>query len=78
MLYNGAEFEESPRKLEDIFNEALAIYHVTYDFAINAAKVSYCNFPWRVAGRALCKLYTIKLGKESMLCLPSVLRDIFN
>ncbi|XP_034699033.1 probable RNA-dependent RNA polymerase 5 isoform X1 [Vitis riparia] len=78
ILYGAAEFEESPRKLEDIFDEALAIYHVTYEFAINGARVSYCNFPWRVAGRALCKLYTVKLGEKSMVCVPSVLRQVFN
>lgn len=77
MLYNAAEFEESSRNLGDIFNEALAIYHVTYDYACYRKEVSFCNFAWRVAGQALCRLYAMKLGEKSMVCLPSVLRDIF-
>ncbi|EHA8586808.1 RNA-dependent RNA polymerase [Cocos nucifera] len=33
MLYGASEFEESKKKLDDIFDEALAIYHVTYEYA---------------------------------------------
>lgn len=33
-MYEAAEFKESRRKLEDIYDEARAIYNIVYDYAI--------------------------------------------
>ncbi|XP_028554239.1 probable RNA-dependent RNA polymerase 4 isoform X2 [Dendrobium catenatum] len=77
LLYGAAEFEESTKKEEDIFNEALAIYQIAYKMAKSTSKVSYCSFAWKVAGRALCKLHAQKQEKDaSFLCLRSVLREV--
>ncbi|KAK0572333.1 hypothetical protein LWI29_030053 [Acer saccharum] len=76
ILYGAEEFEQSTRSLEEIYNEALAIYHITYDFAENKEAVGYCNFAWKVAGSALCKLYALKQSERTMVCLPSVLKEI--
>ncbi|KAL9440712.1 hypothetical protein AB3S75_019390 [Citrus x aurantiifolia] len=76
ILYGAAEFEESKRTLEEIYNEALAIYNITYDLAASRRQVSYCSFAWRVAGSALRKFYALRQGDRSMLCSASVLREI--
>ncbi|XP_056163740.1 probable RNA-dependent RNA polymerase 5 isoform X1 [Syzygium oleosum] len=77
LLYGAPEFEESPRKEEDIFNEALAIYHTTYNYAMRWNDVRKCRFAWKVAGPALCRLYAMKQEEKSIVCLPSVLKEIF-
>ncbi|KAH0450783.1 hypothetical protein IEQ34_021475 [Dendrobium chrysotoxum] len=78
LLYGAAEFEDSTKKEEDIFNEALAIYQIAYKMAKSTGKVSYCSFAWKVAGRALCQLHAQKQEKDaSFLCLRSVLRELF-
>lgn len=78
LLYGAPEFEESLRKEEDIFNEALAIYNITYDHAMRWNDVSKCGFAWRVAGPALCRIYAIKQEQKLIVCLPSVLKEIFS
>lgn len=78
LLYGAPEFEESLRKEEDIFNEALAIYNFTYDYAMRWNDVSKCGFAWRVAGPALCRIYAIKQEQKLIVCLPSVLKEIFS
>ncbi|XP_059638213.1 probable RNA-dependent RNA polymerase 5 isoform X2 [Cornus florida] len=78
MLYGADEFEESERKVEEIYNDALAIYHVTYDHAITQRAVKYCNFAWKVAGTVLCRFYAHKLDEKSILCSPSVLKEVLN
>ncbi|KAI6679540.1 hypothetical protein NL676_033421 [Syzygium grande] len=78
MLYGAPEFEESPRKEEDIFNEALAIYHTTYDYAMRRNDVGKCGFAWKVAGPALCRFCAMKQEEKSIVCLPSVLKEIFS
>ncbi|KAI3421726.1 RNA-dependent RNA polymerase, partial [Psidium guajava] len=78
LLYGAPEFEESPRKLEDIFNEALAIYNTTYDYAMRLNDIEKCRFAWKVAGPALCKYYAMKQEQKSIVCLPSVLKEIFS
>ncbi|KAJ0091065.1 hypothetical protein Patl1_13328 [Pistacia atlantica] len=77
ILYEATEFEQSTRKVQEIYDEALAIYNVTYDYAKRLAAVGYCSFAWKVAGSALCKLYAMKQGERTMVCLPSVLKEIF-
>jgi RNA-dependent RNA polymerase len=76
ILYGAAEFEESERGMEEIFNEALAIYHITYNFAISRGLVKYCGFAWKVAGPALLKYRAMKQGEKFIFCLPSVLQEI--
>ncbi|KAL5697557.1 RNA-directed RNA polymerase [Ranunculus cassubicifolius] len=82
ILYGAPEFDESARKREDIFNEALAIYDVAYNYASGTenrkAEVGRCSFAWKVAGRALCFLYATKQEKDTIVCQISVLREILN
>ncbi|GJV89454.1 RNA-dependent RNA polymerase, eukaryotic, partial [Tanacetum coccineum] len=62
MLYEAEDFARSTRKIDDIYNEALAIYHVSYDTAMSytIADVRKCGFAWRVAGEALCSFHVMK------------------
>ncbi|PHU09127.1 hypothetical protein BC332_20987 [Capsicum chinense] len=56
LLYGAVEFEQTVRKT-DIFNEALAIYHVTYDHARTTYNIEKCGFAWKVAGSELCRIH---------------------
>ncbi|KAK2650448.1 hypothetical protein Ddye_017937 [Dipteronia dyeriana] len=76
ILYGAEEFEQSLRSPEEIYDEARALYHITYDYAEKQKAVKYCNFAWKVAGSALCKLYALKQSERTMVCLPSVLKEI--
>ncbi|OWM66067.1 probable RNA-dependent RNA polymerase 5 isoform X2 [Punica granatum] len=78
IFLEAAEFEESSRREEDIFEEALAIYNITYDYAKNVGSVGLCAFAWRVAGSALCKFHAMKQGEKSITCLPSILKEILS
>lgn len=69
--------EDSPKNISDIYKEALAVYHVTYNFAILCKSVGKCGFAWKVAGSALMSLYAIKQNQRALTCAPSVLREIF-
>ncbi|KAJ1430332.1 putative RNA-dependent RNA polymerase 3 [Sesbania bispinosa] len=60
-LYGAVEMDYSPKKLIDIYNEALALYHVTYDYATETKEVQGC-FVWKVGGEALMRIYTIQQG----------------
>lgn len=80
LLYDAPEFEDSPRNPEDIFNEAIAIYHVCYNRAIQMGDTKCCLFAWRVAGPALFEFYIDKQRERNqrpIICLPSVLRKLF-
>ncbi|RDX71616.1 putative RNA-dependent RNA polymerase 5, partial [Mucuna pruriens] len=77
ILYGAAKMEDSPKKISDIFNEALAVYRVTYEYAIQTKLVNKCGFAWKVAGSALTTLYTMKQNHKALNCAPSVLREIF-
>ncbi|XP_023006718.1 probable RNA-dependent RNA polymerase 5 isoform X2 [Cucurbita maxima] len=77
ILYGAEELEGSPRWMEEVYKEALAIYHVTYEYAMSHGCVRYCSFAWRVAGSALFNLCARKHSENSFLCLPSVMRQIF-
>ncbi|KAM7515447.1 hypothetical protein LguiA_005030 [Lonicera macranthoides] len=60
ILYGAPGFEESKRNPEDIYDDALAIYLITYDYAKSrgeAGDIEKCGFAWKVAGSALCKLH---------------------
>lgn len=77
LLYGCEEFEDSTKSLEQIFQEALAIYQVTYKYARRERSVEKCHFAWKVAGSALCKLYAKNQGERTMTCSPSVLKELF-
>ncbi|XP_031115652.1 probable RNA-dependent RNA polymerase 5 isoform X2 [Ipomoea triloba] len=76
LLYEARDFEESRRKDDDIFNEALAIYHVCYDYAKMSNDARKCGFAWRVAASALCKYHAFKQKDRPILILPSILQEI--
>ncbi|XP_071911032.1 probable RNA-dependent RNA polymerase 5 isoform X1 [Coffea arabica] len=77
LLYEAAELQESKKKMEEINNEALAIYHVSYDHAIGRGCISKCSFAWRVAGSALCNLHATNTSTNEYptLVVPSILRN---
>lgn len=66
MLYEVEDFATSSRKMEDIYNEALAIYHVSYEYAHRCADVRKCGFAWKVAGEALCSYHEMKTPGRSI------------
>ncbi|XP_030488896.2 probable RNA-dependent RNA polymerase 5 isoform X4 [Cannabis sativa] len=77
LLYEAEDLEESPRSMEEIYSEAIAIYHVTYDHAMGNGSVKNCSFAWNVAGSALFKFYAIKkIGEKAFFCVPSVLKEV--
>uniref|UniRef100_A0A0V0GWK1 Putative ovule protein n=1 Tax=Solanum chacoense TaxID=4108 RepID=A0A0V0GWK1_SOLCH len=76
LLYGAVEFEQTVRKTEDIFDEALAIYHVTYDNARITYSIEKCGFAWKVAGSALCRIHAIYRKEKDLPILPSVLQEI--
>ncbi|URE46877.1 RNA-dependent RNA polymerase [Musa troglodytarum] len=77
LLYGAAEFEESPRKLEDIWDEARAIYNIAYGHTERCQAVGRCSFAWNVAGRALCMLHASRQGEKcSIPCSTTVLKEI--
>lgn len=57
MLYEAEDFATSSRKIEDIYNEALAIYHTSYNYAQSLKDVKKCGFAWKVASEALCSFH---------------------
>lgn len=74
LLYDASDMEESAKKTEEIEMEALAIYHVTYDFAKKRNDPGKCKFVWNVAGAALCNLHSRKMAGPNerpiiILCL---------
>ncbi|KAJ1406073.1 putative RNA-dependent RNA polymerase 3 [Sesbania bispinosa] len=57
-LYGAAEIVYSTKNLIEIYNEVLALYHVTYGYAAKTQEVHECGFAWKVGGEALMRLYT--------------------
>ncbi|XP_060209832.1 probable RNA-dependent RNA polymerase 3 isoform X2 [Lycium barbarum] len=82
LLYEAPDMEESVRSKLDIFNDALAIYRVTYDYAKAKGDVKKCGFAWKVAGSALCRLHAELHAKEHnqnvMAVSPSILHKLLN
>nr|KYP37196.1 putative RNA-dependent RNA polymerase 3 [Cajanus cajan] len=76
-LYGAAKMEDSPKNVTDIYNEALAVYRLAYQYAVKTNTVSKCGFAWKIAGSALTKLYIIKQNQKLLNCAPSALREIF-
>ena len=44
ILYGATEFKECKRGIDEVYNEALAIYHVTYDYANHRRDAKYYFF----------------------------------
>ncbi|KAJ4951634.1 hypothetical protein NE237_028466 [Protea cynaroides] len=77
-LYHAPEFGLSKRNEEEIFNDALAIYHLAYDYAKQVNEAGRCSFAWKIAGQALCKLYLKRQKDEPIMCSKSVIREVLN
>ncbi|WCJ42551.1 RNA-dependent RNA polymerase family protein [Euphorbia peplus] len=78
ILYEAPDFEESKRKMADIFDEALAIYEVCYDYAMDKRDAGKCGFAWKIAGQALCKYYILTQNEQMITCSPLALKEIFS
>lgn len=76
MLYEAADFETSPRSWEGIRVDALAIYNVCYDYAMEIEDAKRCGFAWRVAGGPLIKMLIEGQAENPLICLPSVLQEV--
>ncbi|VVA99744.1 unnamed protein product [Arabis nemorensis] len=48
-FYGAACLEESKRSLEELYSEALALYNVSYDYAIKWNNIRNCGFVWKIA-----------------------------
>ncbi|KAL5572577.1 hypothetical protein UlMin_022174 [Ulmus minor] len=80
LLYGPTgELEDSTKNLKEIYDEALAIYNIVYDYAMNTNSVAKCMFAWRVAGSALFQIHIMKQtgANKPLLCPPSILRELF-
>ncbi|XP_074344094.1 uncharacterized protein LOC141683303 [Apium graveolens] len=79
ILYGAADFEQRSRNMDDIHVDALAIYHVCYNFAKIKGDVRKCHFAWKLAGPALCDFHAVNSPERSVFnCLPSVLGELLN
>ncbi|KAH0707834.1 hypothetical protein KY289_012910 [Solanum tuberosum] len=82
LLYEAPDMEESIRSTTDMYNDALAIYCVTYDYAKAIGDVRKCGFAWKVAGAALCRLHAELHAKEHnqkvVAMSPSILHKLLN
>ncbi|KAM7260355.1 hypothetical protein ACFE04_016096 [Oxalis oulophora] len=76
-LYGTPEFEESKKSMDDLYGEALALYHIVYDRAKLKNNVGSCMFVWRVAGPVLLNLYASKQGEKQFLFTYSVIKELW-
>ncbi|XP_074271781.1 putative RNA-dependent RNA polymerase 4 [Silene latifolia] len=76
ILYGADDLDKSPRSWDDIRLDALELYRVTYDHAIQTGKASYCGFAWRVAGSALLNAFVDDQSGKPVTCVLSVLRQL--
>ncbi|KAI5442021.1 hypothetical protein KIW84_011186 [Lathyrus oleraceus] len=74
---DDANIEDLSKNISDIYNEALALYHVAYDYAIQVKDVARCGFVWKVAGSVLIRFYAEQQYQKTLICNPFVLREIF-
>ncbi|XP_028781093.1 probable RNA-dependent RNA polymerase 5 [Neltuma alba] len=70
-LYGASEPDDSPKSRKQLKNEALAVYHVSYDYAKSQNSVNKCCFAWKVAGSILLEFYA---SKQDLL---TVWREIY-
>ncbi|KAH1131937.1 hypothetical protein J1N35_003315 [Gossypium stocksii] len=78
VLYGGAELVERQRPMNQISEEAVAIYKICYEYAIKKDDVGKCGFAWKVAGSALLNLHVLGVGEKTLSCAPSVLKELFS
>ncbi|XP_045790333.1 probable RNA-dependent RNA polymerase 5 [Trifolium pratense] len=77
-IFNDAiNIVDGSKSITDIYNEALAVYHVIYDYAMVKKDVARCGFAWKVAGSVLVRYYAEKQYQKTLICSPAVLREIF-
>nr|KAJ0194431.1 hypothetical protein LSAT_V11C800427290 [Lactuca sativa] len=81
LLYGALDFKDSTRNIDEIYEEAVAIYHVSYEYAIRRKDVAKCGFAWKVAGSALCayhrKIHCIKTGEREITFVSSALDGLY-
>lgn len=81
LLYGALDFKDSTRNIDEIYEEAVAIYHVSYEYAIRRKDVAKCGFAWKVAGSALCayhrKIHCIKTGEREITFVSSALHGLY-
>ncbi|KAL0702920.1 hypothetical protein Bca4012_059042 [Brassica carinata] len=46
-FYGAAGFEDSKKSLKELYLQALGLYNIVYDYAIEKEKVGYCGFVWK-------------------------------
>lgn len=76
MLYDAAEFEQTQRNLDEVFDEACTIYQIVYEKAARFKKAGRCGFVWNVAGRALCRFYALEAKGDKVLVPLTVARNL--
>lgn len=76
ILYGANDLHKSSRPWEEILVDALAVYHVTYDYAIKQGQPKYCGFAWKVAGLALMQAFINEQDEKPVPCLLSVVRQL--
>ncbi|XP_024015999.1 probable RNA-dependent RNA polymerase 5 isoform X2 [Eutrema salsugineum] len=76
-FYGAAGFEDSKKSLEELYPQALALYNIVYDYAIEMKSVRKCGFAWKVAGPVLCRFYLKKTGGKALLCSLSMLKELW-
>ncbi|MED6125806.1 hypothetical protein PIB30_072109 [Stylosanthes scabra] len=77
ILFGGADsLEDSAKDINEIYDDALAVYNVTYDHAMEMNDLGKCSFAWKVAGSPLCRLYNTKQNEKPFIVSLSVLREI--
>ncbi|KAL0803063.1 hypothetical protein Bca101_058239 [Brassica carinata] len=76
-FYGAAGYEDSKKSLKELYLQALALYNIVYDYAIEKEKVGYCGFVWKVAGPVLCRFYLEKTQGKSLVCSPAVVKELW-
>lgn len=76
MLYDAAEFEQTQKNLDEVFDEACTIYQIVYEKAARFKKAGKCGFVWNVAGRALCRFYALETEGDKVLVPLTVARNL--
>ena len=81
MLYGASDFKDTTRNIEHVYNEALTIYHVSYDYAKKLNDIAKCGFAWKVAGSALCayyqKIHCMNTGDREITFVSSAFDGVF-
>ena len=57
--------------------DSLAIYRVSYDYAIRVEEAKKCGFAWKVGGDVLMKIFMESQNERPLACVPSVMQELF-